>query len=291
MIKKNLDLFFYWMNERHRIYLARESGKLWPWTKDKILQEYKFTNVYRNLDAVSKKLHAMVDMTSKFHSVLFFKVCLFRMFNWPPTYNVMRHYSLDYKWDTRKAKKVLHDAVKDKTLTKVFTGAYIITNNGIARSKIDVMCEAVGSIYSYRKWAPKEIYDGHSIEHAVYTLCKFPMVGRFIAYELATDLRWTGILEHADDIMEWANPGPGAKRGLNRIYDRDLKYNTPMDIALPEMKELLAISQKRGRLGSHMEPLEMRDIEHSLCEFDKYMRVKNGEGRPRSKYKYRGVLR
>jgi hypothetical protein len=28
----------------------------------------------------------------------------------------------------------------------------------------------------------------------------------------------------------------------------------------------------------------MRDIEHSLCETDKYLRVKNGEGRPRAKY-------
>ena len=30
--------------------------------------------------------------------------------------------------------------------------------------------------------------------------------------------------------------------------------------------------------------LEMREIEHSLCEFDKYQRVKNGEGKPRSIY-------
>lgn len=28
----------------------------------------------------------------------------------------------------------------------------------------------------------------------------------------------------------------------------------------------------------------MRDVEHSLCEFDKYRRVQLDEGRPRSKY-------
>jgi hypothetical protein len=28
----------------------------------------------------------------------------------------------------------------------------------------------------------------------------------------------------------------------------------------------------------------MRGIEHSLCELDKYRRVKNGEGKPRAKY-------
>ena len=30
--------------------------------------------------------------------------------------------------------------------------------------------------------------------------------------------------------------------------------------------------------------LDMRTIEHSLCEFDKYMRVKKSEGTPRSKF-------
>ncbi len=28
-------------------------------------------------------------------------------------------------------------------------------------------------------------------------------------------------------------------------------------------------------------PLELREIEHSLCEFDKYERVRLGEGKPK----------
>jgi hypothetical protein len=31
--------------------------------------------------------------------------------------------------------------------------------------------------------------------------------------------------------------------------------------------------------------VDMRCIEHSLCEFDKYMRVKEGTGTPRSLYR------
>ena len=31
--------------------------------------------------------------------------------------------------------------------------------------------------------------------------------------------------------------------------------------------------------------MEMREIEHSLCEFDKYERVRNGEGKPRGLYR------
>jgi hypothetical protein len=33
--------------------------------------------------------------------------------------------------------------------------------------------------------------------------------------------------------------------------------------------------------------LEMRDVEHTLCEFDKYERVKAGEGQMRAKYDWR----
>ena len=47
---------------------------------------------------------------------------------------------------------------------------------------------------------------------------------------------------------------------------------------------LLKRSRKRGVLKSHMPKLELRDVEHSLCEFDKYCRVKFGEGEPRSHY-------
>jgi hypothetical protein len=48
------------------------------------------------------------------------------------------------------------------------------------------------------------------------------------------------------------------------------------------MRELLEMS--RTCLPDFVPPLELREIEHSLCETDKYLRVANGEGRPRAKY-------
>ena len=83
--------------------------------------------------------------------------------------------------------------------------------------------------------------------------------------------------------MTWANPGPGAKRGLNRIHLRELEQTVKKDQLNFEMKQLLDYSP--DYLENHMQPLEMRDIEHCLCEFDKYERVRLGQGRPRAKYK------
>ena len=47
------------------------------------------------------------------------------------------------------------------------------------------------------------------------------------------------------------------------------------------MRELLEAS---GKLPGWIPSLEMRDIEHSLCEYDKYERARLGQGRPRSRF-------
>ena len=83
--------------------------------------------------------------------------------------------------------------------------------------------------------------------------------------------------------MTWANAGPGAVRGLNRIHDRDIKNSLTKKESNREMYNLLMISDRYLEL--HVPVLEMRDIEHCLCEFDKYERVRLGQGKPRSHYK------
>ena len=126
-----------------------------------------------------------------------------------------------------------------------------------------------------------------SLERAWRWLLPQDHMGPFMAYEVVSDLRHTALLDRAPDIMTWANAGPGAMRGLNRIHDRDLYYARRSHPWVEEMRELLEIS----RDGRHWPPvseswpiMEMREIEHTLCEWDKYMRVARGEGRPRGTY-------
>lgn len=118
--------------------------------------------------------------------------------------------------------------------------------------------------------------------------------GPFMAYEVVTDLRHTRYLRNAKDIYHWANAGPGAIRGLNRLYGRDLNAKPKATQTNLEMCRLMHdLNAYPGeRFWDVFGPLknrearrfEMRDIEHSLCEFDKYERVKRGEGKMRAKY-------
>ena len=56
----SLKDFWYWVNERHSIYLRKAAGDPRPWTKDPILQRYKFTNVFRELDMGTKWLRECI---------------------------------------------------------------------------------------------------------------------------------------------------------------------------------------------------------------------------------------
>ena len=120
--------------------------------------------------------------------------------------------------------------------------------------------------------------------------------GPFMSYEVVTDLRHTRYLSRARDIYTWANAGPGAIRGLNRLYGRDINARPRPEQTNAEMLELMNdlndlddpdFNEIFGEPSDVSPRFEMRDIEHSLCEHDKYQRVKNGEGKMRAKYDWR----
>jgi hypothetical protein len=122
-----------------------------------------------------------------------------------------------------------------------------------------------------------------NLESAFNKLKPLPGYGPFIAYEIITDLRHTRYLEHAKDIMTWANPGPGATRGIMRLADMSVKDKRPKREECIDVIAYLVV-ESLIHIPNWMPPFEARDVEHSLCEWDKYERTRLGEGRPRSKY-------
>ncbi len=273
MHKENLDTFWYWINERHRIYLARQAGDEKPWTGDPILREYKFTNVFRELDTGTIWLRKNFrDPYKDQLSLLIFNIAWYRLFNLIKTGELIGWID-DYKRDEILAKLQLNYDCG----IPIFTNAHIVRGwPGELKFKsivgvMDKLWEAKDRLYG-------EITTMNTLVHATSLFKKFDLIGGFLAYEITSDLRHTEILKGAIDIMTWTNPGPGCRRGLLRLAP----YLMGNDHAIELMQELLAISSHR--LESHVPKLEMRDIEHSLCEFSKYMKVKLVEGRPRCRY-------
>jgi hypothetical protein len=296
-----LRFFWYWINERHKIYEARKAGKAFPWTTDKILCEYKFTNPFRQHDRVTQEwtkryislLGSQKDLKDE---DLLFHVCMFRLFNWPDTYDAL-HFGMR-KWDLKKAIEILH--ARKKEGKQIFTGAYIIPSAG-KPDKAKTIAEALEKIWDGR--TEKEIEDKkkptrvlfarkikrkQSMKFATQLLQKIPTVGPFIAYEIVCDLRHTRLLADARDKLAWANAGPGAMRGIHRLLWGT--YEVPDGKERPDynraMRALLKMAPRKlsKAVKTCGTPFEMREIEHSLCEFDKYMRLKRKEGKTRSKF-------
>lgn len=290
---KQLEFFWYWINERHRIYTLRKADKPWPWTKDKILQTYKFCNVFRQVDRVTEAwatryAHLMGGVKTIKRipdgDVLFY-LCMFRLFNWPQTYDKL-YYGIQAKWNKKRAIDLLDEMKKNGE--QIFTGAYIVTSGGRSVPKHHVIIETLDAIFKARHVIAKYILKKRSMRKAAKVLTQFNTVGPFVAYEIVCDLRHTRILHDAKDIYTWANPGPGAKRGIHRLITGNHEWKKgekPDYVAC--MNWLLKHKRLKPWTKKCAWPFEMREIEHSLCEYDKYMRVKMGQGKPRSKYDFK----
>lgn len=284
-----LEPLWAWMNARHAIYNERfRKGRSPPWTDDPILREYKFTNVFRELDRVTLGLHERLDSYSP-SALKLYHIIAFRAFNRSETYDELHAAEALYSYVAMI--KTLRRMVRAKK--KIFTGAYIVTNAGSEKPKIELMARALERMYADRHAIFAGIHSDGTMRGATELIAAYPMQGPFTAYEVACDLRWqTGMgLDHAPDRMTWANLGPGARRGINRlvsgkaypnVYPRKEDYVVFMRHACQ-----LAPKALDRKIFRHAARIEMREIEHSLCETDKYLRAKTGEGRPRSKY--RGV--
>tara|TARA_R110000803_G_scaffold180062_1_gene242423 strand:- start:3 stop:698 length:696 start_codon:yes stop_codon:yes gene_type:complete len=207
---------------------------------------------------------------------------IFRWFNHIDTGRTLIKNDLLHNWDRVKA---IEEITKQP---KWITGAYIIkTPNGM--DKVTGVAECVSHMWEQRYSLLDKIENNtRSLEQCWTWLRDFPYMGPFMAYEVVTDLRHTYLLRDANDILTWANAGPGAMRGLNRLTGRDLEYSRRSHDWCGEMRDLYEIVVERLPVSITQRndlPYEMREIEGGLCEFDKYSRLYKGQGRTRSIYK------
>jgi hypothetical protein len=292
----NAEPLWYWMRERHNIYLRRQAGQPWPWTLDPILREYRFCNVFRELDTVTEWVRKNWREPYADHPNLWFAMAVARQINWPDTLAAIQfpHLPADSMHVWFANAKAAMWARQHKQL-KVYTGAYMLRGD-IQRVRMgpsnaphsnDKPTYTLDTVLRYpwenqRELLQLLIRSQCSLQDVHTWFTKWPGWGGFLAYEVVTDLRQTRYLERAPDIMTWANAGPGAVRGLNRIHGRPVKQVLSQAQANTEMRTLL--TQSWANLPKDFPPLEMRDIEHSLCEMDKWCRVQEGSGRPRARY-------
>jgi hypothetical protein len=280
-VEERIEAFFTYARERYRIMVAKNVGMEKPWTKDPILQKYRFCNIFREDDKVTVWFRDNVRNPMRDDPNVVFACVLFRMINCIPTGEVLLKHDLFKAWDEKKARKVCGN------LKPLVGAAYMITTP-VGLDKLDGIMEVVRPVSDNLFKVSAAVSLAPTMKSLVEYLSTFHYIGPFRAYEMACDLQYTDWF-HPTDTMTWANTGPGAARGIDRIINGrlcDLFHNRKSDqeLLVNVMRELLFRAGQVSYWPGHWPRWDLRTVEHTLCEFDKYQRALTGDGKPKQNY-------
>lgn len=279
--KRELKRYFATAWERYQILLSRKDGRVWPWSRDPVFREYRFCNVFREDDKTTVWFRENIRDPLHDQPEVLLATMVFRAFNRIETGELLKDLLLG-EWNTEEARRRL-SKVADAGMPYV-TGAYMVrSENGLQKyqgilNAVDAFIECVDV---------ERIEECRRLQDAHKYLVGAPYLGGFTTYEIVTDLRWTYLLDDASDLLTWAHVGPGATRGLGRLTGGGadaFRQGADQKVMLELMADVLTESYCSTNWFNQWPTWSMREVEHWLCEYDKYERARLGEGTMKRKY-------
>ena len=261
--------------ERQNIFFKRFYGESYPWTKDKILNQYKFTSVYRATDRVSQYLiKNVIYKGSQKPEEIFFRLILFKIFNRISTWEVLesefgRISFKDYSF--KQYDKVLSEVMQHKI--PIYSAAYIMASG---RSRFGYERKHQNHLrlieLMIKEKVPYKLQHCKSMSEAYNLLHSYPTIGDFLAYQYVTDINYSTLTNFTE--MEFEKAGPGAKDGIIKCFKDFGGYS------FEDIISLMAENQEKefDRLNLDFKnlwgrKLQLIDCQNIFCEVDKYSRV------------------
>lgn len=294
-----LDRFVAFIVARENVRRAKALGysKGGQGPVDPIIAEWRFCNVNREDDTVTKWI-AKNLRTETDPRALVMKLAVGRFINWPNTISVFLENREVFKngWDGFAFVRQM--ARLQELGEKVYTGAYMIRAGTGADAKMPKHEYLVKRVFDplWKKLQagyPGPISCGFWDE---YLGTIFGM-GDFMRNQIITDMKYTKLLPK-NKTVDWTTfclAGPGTNRGLSRVLGAKLVTSRPPGVANERLQRLrdATVRQIAKHSRSSLAPLDwyastfddLNNLSNCLCEFDKYERVRLGEGQPRSRYR------
>lgn len=271
------DTYWSFAAERQEIFHRRITGQPGPWTQDPILGNYKFCNTFRASDRVSQYLIREVIYGPRGIGVpaedAFLRIILFRIFSRENTWDVIEAATGGLTRDTCDTDRLASVLASAKAKGPIYTAAFILcaANPYGFTTKHQNHLELVRRMFARgglgatlgRAQSLQDVYDG---------LLGWPMIGPFLAYQLAIDLNYSEHFDFSED--EFTVPGPGAVRGLNKVF-ADFGGSRPEELIKrmvdqqEEQFERLCLPF-RDLFGRRLHAIDCQGL---FCELDKYSRV------------------
>lgn len=296
--RDRLDLFWWFICERQRIWHRRFVQKLPPpWTQDPVMQQERFTNVYRELDpgtqyAIENILEVEAPKPDKIFNIMFYRLIGSKK----ETHAAVGFLRLQ-TFNPEHVKQVLRH-IRDVEQQSPFGAAYMVaayTEMG-SHDKIENITRLFTRIRENFDRIYSKIEASGSAEEVYWVLRSVPGFGNFLAYQVLVDLLYPlrvygnrPLLPYSQD--DWAAAGPGAQRGIAMLLRSEVQASH-----LSVMRWLRNNQHVEfRRLGlefpylrdRHNKPVDisLANIQNCLCEFHKYVKIREGTGRGRRKFR------
>lgn len=314
------------ITERYKIHLKKDVlKKPAPWTKNPILQEFKFTNVRREHDRQSRYLIKAVSHNSKLSlREKLLNTIMFRAWN-----NFETFYSLGGAWSEEqlsdpelkeRVRPIYHQLCKKNPDRLWWSSAYIQAGCKMAWKSPSLKLKAGEFMDTSNKYGDAEpdiplrpFHIGvwvHELglidkilaakdQKEVYMLLKsLRGFADFLAYQVFVDFTYIDDFPFSEN--EFTVAGPGCRKGLNYLFtDRErLSYEEALFWVRDNAAEIFKQCKAKGKTKLNWEPellfndlpkedrcLNVMSLENCFCELSKYIRAVEGTGRPRNKYK------
>lgn len=278
MLTHNQEQMIYWIKERESIRVKKEQGLPAPWSDNPVMQTVYFCNVNREDDKVTKWILENWKY-NKAPEYFTFAIIIARIFNLPSTLD-----RLCQPVDAEEWLDMAEDTLSDMQLDgdTIWNGAYIVSTNG---QKIDKTTYCLNLFKEVAEWHLDVVDNCKTLAEAHAALMGVRGLASFMAGQVVADLKCNEghPLQDAPDWNSFSAPGPGSLRGLTWFFEESVtakNYHCKMqeaydilDMELPE--DIIDI-------------LSMQNLQNCFCEYDKFMRVTEGTGRSKRKYKGQG---
>lgn len=291
------------IKRRYSIHLKKDVLKKDPpWTNDPVLRDFRFTNIRREHDKESKWVieHIANNPELSYEDKLL-NVILFRLYNKHETAELI---SMPFKfsqipdWNPEWYRSLFEAALVEDPKRVFFTAAFHTVGMKNTLKKVTGEDYAPMRILKFIKILINEgLVDDIKAcvnQQEVYqTLTDYNGIGRFLAYQFYVDM--TYIAEFPFSENEFTVAGPGCVMGLNYLFEnRDgMTYEECLFWLRDNLDRLFV--EELGKdwdakrvfwdLPEEDRCFNVMSLENCFCELSKYIRAKDGTGRPRKRYR------
>lgn len=253
----------------------RENARMRVNATDPIIATYRFCNMRREDDRVTKWIADHWRTPYDHDPDLWFAMCVARMaLN---EIESMSELGVPLPWNADRFLEMVRSRQERKL--RVYNPAYMIaTPNWTGPKHEFLVSRLLQPMWDNRASIRPTMDDTLAAFFARLHGCYG--VGTFTAAQVVADMKYTTVLRTASDWWTWAAPGPGSRRGLNRVFGYPVNQAWHDSVFLEHLTRLLIEVNNWFAYA----PFHAQDMQNVMCEFDKYERARLGEGKPKQKY-------